>query len=80
MFGAGVGVLVQEGYHAAVISVPFQSASSLLIAAGICSVLAGCLEIWVTRFTDAAPPLVHKRSLAVNLFNILSSELFKLYY
>lgn len=64
MFGAGVGVLVHEGYHAAVISVPFQSASSLLIPAGICSVVAGCLEILVTRFIDAAPPLVHKRSLA----------------
>ena len=84
MFGAGVGVLVQEGYHAAVISVPFQSASSLLVPAGICSVLAGCLEIWVTRFTDAAPSLVRRRSLMVNLFNILStctgSELFRFIY
>lgn len=77
MFGAGVGVLVHEGYHAAVISVPFQSASSLLIPAGICSVVAGCLEILVTRFTDSAPSLVHKRSLAVILFNLLYSELFK---
>lgn len=62
-FGAGVGVLVHQGHHAAVISVPFQSASSLLIPAGICSILAGCFKIWVTRFTDAAPPLVRKRSL-----------------
>jgi len=70
MFGAGVGVLAREEYHAAVISVPFQSASILLIPAGICCVVAGCLEIFVTRFTDAAPSLVHKRSLAVSLFNL----------
>ena len=76
MFGAGVGVLVHQGYHAAVISVPFQSASSLIIPAGICSVFAGCFKIWSTRFTDAAPPLVHKRSLVVSLFNLLYSELF----
>lgn len=63
MFGAGVGVLVNQGYHAAVISVPFQSASSLFIPAGICSVLAGCFKILITKFTDAAPSVVHKRSL-----------------
>lgn len=73
-------MLVHQGHHAAVISVPFQSASSLLIPAGICSILAGCFKIWVTRFTDAAPPLVHKRSLVVSLFKLLSSELFKFIY
>lgn len=77
MFGAAVGVLVREGYHADVTTVPFQSAARLLLSSSICSVVAGCLEIYVTRFTDAAPPLVHKRSLGVSLFNLLYSELFK---
>ena len=69
--------MAREGYHAEVITVPFQTASSVLIPAGIFSVVAGCLKIWVTRFSGAAPPVVHKRSLAVSLCNLLYSELFK---
>ncbi|XP_078347927.1 CD63 antigen-like [Oculina patagonica] len=63
MFGAGIGVLIQEKYHAAVSTVAFQSASIVLLLAGIISFIAGGLEIYVTRFTDSAPPLVGKRSL-----------------
>lgn len=70
MFGAGIGVLVQEKYHAAVSSVPFQSASIILLLAGIISFIAGSLEIYVTRFTDSTPHLVGKRSLWVSLFNL----------
>ena len=68
MFGAAIGVLVHEQYHAAVSAVPFQSASIVLLLAGISSVIAGGFIIYVTKFTDAAPPLVNKRSLWVSLF------------
>jgi len=78
MFGAAVGVLAHEGYHAKVITVPFQSASSVLIPAGICSVIAGCLKVWATKITDASPPLVRKRSLGVSLST--SEQLFKYMY
>ena len=66
MFGAAIGVLVHEEYHAAVSTVPFQAASIVLLIAGILSVAAGGLLIYVTKFTDASPPLVHKRSLWVS--------------
>ena len=78
MFGAAVGVLAHEGYHAKVITVPFQSASSVLIPAGICSVVAGCFKIWATKITDASPPRVRKRSLGVSLST--NEQLFKYMY
>lgn len=71
-------MLAHEGYHAKVITVPFQSASSVLIPAGICSVIAGCFKIWATRITDASPPRVRKRSLRVSLST--NEQLFKYMY
>ena len=71
MFGAAVGVLDREDYHAAVTSVPFQSSSSVFLVPGILSLVAGIFLIITTstRCTDASPPVVRKRSLWVSLFN-----------
>ena len=68
MFGAAIGVLVHEKYHATVSTVPFQSASIVLLLAGISSVIAGGFEIYVTKVTDASPPVVGRRSLWVSMF------------
>lgn len=79
MFGAAIGVLVIEKPHAAVSSVPFQSAPIVLLVAGIVSILAGGIEIFVTKWGEATRDRVNKGSFKVSLsFNQANESFYSL--
>ena len=80
MLGAAIGVLVIEKPHAAVSSVPFQSAPIVLLVAGIVSILAGGFEIFVTKRREATKDSVNKGSFKVSLSLIRQMKVFTVSY
>ena len=64
MFGVGVVVMNKEIAHAAISSVPIQTAPIVLLVAGILSLLVACLGIYYTcikrnlTWNDMTTPLI----------------------
>ena len=68
MFGAGIGVIVAAQYHAAISSIPFQTASTLLLVAGILSILAGAVAYYLVKKFSVASKPKHAHTVVSKLY------------
>ena len=65
-FAAAIAVLVIEKDHAAVSTLSFRSAPSILLVAGILSIAAGSFLVIVTKCIEVTTDNVKKNSLIVS--------------
>lgn len=74
MFASGIAVLVNQKDHAALSSVPFQSAAVVILIAGILSIIAGSVEVIAMKCREC-PPAEAKKYLLIFLIVLLLSAL-----
>lgn len=66
MFASGIAVLVNQKDHAALSSVPFQSAAVVILIAGILSIIAGSVEVIAMKCRECPPAEAKKYLLIVS--------------
>lgn len=66
MFASGIAVLVNQKHHAALSSVPFQSAAVVILIAGILSIIAGSVVVIAMKCRECPPAEAKKYLLIVS--------------
>lgn len=66
MLASGTAVLVNQKHHAALSSVPFQSAAVVILIAGVLSIIAGSVKVIALKCRECPPAEAKKYILIVS--------------